>query len=288
METASPQLVGSAIPYSYLGDSHASVIGTLVFEDPATSTRIVTRTSGIRGFCAADVLNSDLTIGDGLAFELRMLRAFQVTKTAPQLSGFRSVMTTYGTEKRPENLELLSNANDFPYVLCVGELDVRHAIQQLANEKIDFAVPFATDGLEQLEPFEARQMVRADKMLTLLGEQFKPLFIGLRLLRNAGLRSIFLHCLTPPTLDDEEALRLHKTPNPAILRYKLTMFVNYLFEAVCRDVGIGFVNTWSAVTERNLLRREFYLDGVHLNREHAKLSVAEVHRQMSRLQAAVS
>jgi hypothetical protein len=288
MTADSLRFTGEAIPYTYLGDSHAGAVGSLVFEDPAAGTRIVTRTCGIWRFVAADVLGPDGAIGNELVGALRTMGALHSSPAFPPLPGFRPVQTTYGREKRPEHLALVESANERAYVLCVGEIDTRYILHRFATEAIDFTVPFATEGLEALPAFEPRQTLRADRMLTFLGDELKPLFVGLRVLYAAGSRSLFLHALPPPTIDDADAEKVFKHPSSARLRYKLAMFVNYLYEAVCRDIGIGFINTWPMVTERNLLRPEFYLDGLHLNREHAKLSVREVHRHMLRLKTPVS
>lgn len=280
-------LVGDAVPYTYIGDSHAGSIGTLVFEDANETTRIVTRTCTIWRFVASDALGADGALGDELVQALRNTGALHTSQAFAPLAGFRPVQTTYGREKRPENVAVLDSASERAYVVCVGEIDTRYILHRFVLERLDFQVPFPIDGLEALPAFEARQTLRADRMLAFLGEEFKPLFVGLRLLRAAGLRTIFLHSLPPPAIDDADAERVLKHPSPARLRYKLAMFVNFLYEAVCRDIGVGFINMWPSVTSANLLRPEYYLDGLHLNREHAKRSVAEVHRQMTSLRAAV-
>ncbi|HET9030588.1 MAG TPA: hypothetical protein VFN49_10440, partial [Candidatus Aquilonibacter sp.] len=214
---------------------------------------------------------------------LRRIAAMHSSPEFPQLPGLRPVATTYGASKRLENVALTSFANEQAYVFNVGEINTRILLQRLVEDQLDFAVPFDTSGLEVLPPFEARQTISADSMLRLLIDVFNPLIRGLRILRDLGLRSIFLHSVPPPAVNDVDSARVMRFNNPALLRYKLVMFVNYLYASVCRELGIGFVNTWPLVTRGNLLQPEFYLDGLHLNRDHSILSVNEVYRQFSAL-----
>jgi hypothetical protein len=283
-----PRFAGEAVPYTYLGDSHAGTIGTLVFDDPCCGKQIVTRVSSIWRFVASDFLGEDGMIGDALMQALRRAGAFQSDPEFAQIPGLRPVLTTYGRENRVEQLALTAGANERPYVLCVGEINARYLLHRLAVDQIDFEVPFPTDGLERLPPFASRQLLRADQMLKILVEEFSGLIRGIRILREAGLRTVFLHALPPPTIDDADAARVYQHPSSARLRYKLTMFVNYLYDLVCRDTGAGYINTWPMVTEGNLLHSDYYLDGLHLNRRHAILSVTEVHRQLFSLRAPVA
>lgn len=280
--------IGDAVPYTYIGDSHAGAIGTLVFEADSGSERVVTRTCGIWRFVAADALGPDGMVGEALVQALRTTGALHSSPQFQPLLGLRPVLTTYGNEKRSENLAPVAAAAERAYVLCVGEIDARYILYRFAGEGVDFQLPFPGDGLERLPTYEPRKVLRADQMLEFLGEEFKPLFVGLRILYAAGLRTVFLHCLPPPAIDDADAERVYKHPSPARLRYKLAMYINFLYRAVCRDIGVGFIDTWEAVTDGNLLKTEFHLDGLHLNREHAKLSVAEVHRQMRALATVAS
>jgi hypothetical protein len=288
MTNAGPlRYLGDAVPYTYLGDSHAGAIGSIVLDDTADGSRVVTRTFGIWRLVAADILGPDGLIGEELVQALRFGGALHSSTTFAPTPGLRPIQTTYGNEKRTEQLALTETANERPYVLCVGEIDTRYILHRFVTEGVDFHLPFSTEGLERLPDFEARQTLRADRMLTYLGEHFKPLFVGLRILHAIGFRTLFLHSLPPPTIDDGDSERVLKHPSPARLRYKLAMFVNYLYEAVCRDVGIGFINMWPSVTDGNLLNPQYYLDGLHLNRDHAILSVCEARRQLAAHRCAV-
>lgn len=278
--------VGDATPYSYIGDSHAGTIGSRIYEDPATGERIVTRLVSIWRFVAADVLSEDGMIGDGLMQALRRSGAFQSSPTLPPLAGLRPVTTIYDRDLKTEYLGLTASANERPYVLSVGEINNRYVLQRLSEDGMDIALPFEAPGLERLPPYESRQTLRADQIIALLMDEYTPLFRGLRIFSETGLRSLYLHSVPPPTPDDSEALRLYRHPSVAAVRYKLALLTNFIFARVCRDLQVGFIDTWKAVTEGNIVRPEFYLDGLHLNERHSLASVREVHRQFRDLRGA--
>ncbi len=265
--------IGEAIPYTYLGDSHSGTIGTRVFEDTVTNARIVTRIAGIWRFVARDVLAADDMIGEQLMQTLRRAGAFHSFPSFPPLPGLRPITTVYGRGQQTEYLALTDFANEYPYVLSVGEIDDRYLLERFVADEIDFEVPFDTTGLERLPEIPSRQTLRVDQATKVMVEAFGPLFRGLKVLRQTGLRSVFLHSIPPPAVDDDDAARVLKHRSPARLRYKIAMFTNFLYEMACRDIGVGFINTWPMVTQGNLLKAEYRLDGLHLNHLHALLSV---------------
>ncbi len=273
-----PRFIGEATPYFYLGDSHA-MVGSLVFD--AVDEHIVTSSHIIRGFAARDLLDSDERLGDDLVQTLRRIGALSSHPDYPAIDGLPKVYSTDGVARIAENLTVTNFANDRPYVLCVGEIDTRYLARWCSKESIDFDLPFAVAGLDRLPAFIAAQRYRADEMLKLLAQHYNPLFRGLRILRAAGVRSVYLHAIPPPTLDDVAAARVIGVEVPARLRYKLAMSVNYIYSVVCADIGMGFIDTWPMVTRDGLLDEEYYLDGFHLNRQHSEVSVREVYRQFT-------
>lgn len=280
------RLKGEATPYFYIGDSHA-MVGSLLFDAPGHETeRLVTSVQLIRGFAARDMLGDYGSLGAAPVDVLRRISAFSSHPDYPPIDGLPLVHSTDGTARLEEHLTLTRFANERPYVFCVGEIDTRYLARWLVTDGVDVELPFAADGLEALPAFQSSRTYRADEFLRVLAQQFHPLFRGLRILHGAGLRSIFLHALVPPSTDDADAERVIGVRVPARLRYKLTMCVNYIFSVVCADIGIALIDTWKLVTKNNLLDPAYYLDGLHLNQKHVELSVAETHRQFTALRAA--
>lgn len=280
LSTVTVEHVGATTPYFYIGDSHAGAIGSHLFRADS-STFIVTALFSIWRFVAQDIVDTDDMIGDSLMQALRRGGAFHSSREFKAIPGLRPVQTYYGKQRQTEYLEVTESSGDYPYVLSVGEINTRYLLQRLAADEMDVEVPFQITGLDELPAYNAQLTIASNRMLPLLLEEFHPLIKGLRILKNAGMRTLFLHSLPPPTIDDQDALRVYKHPSPARLRYKLTMFVNFLYDAICKEIGIGFINTWPMVTRNDLLDSRFYLDGLHLNAEHSKLSVSEVHRQFT-------
>lgn len=273
------ELIGPITPYTYIGDSHAGAIGSLLFH--AEDEYIVTRLYPIWRFVPADFIGEDKLLGESVSEALRRSGALHSFHTFPQIDGFRPVRTWYGSERRVENIAPTEHANNTPYVFSVGEIASRYVLSRLISESLDFATPFATDGLARLSPIGmARRTLSAEEMLRLLVAEYQPLFRGLQILRNVGLRTIFLHSITPPPIDDEYYFRVLNQSCPGQLRYKLAMFVNYMYRRVCADLGVTFIDAWPHVTENDVVRPEFYLDGMHLNQQHSVVSVKLVHRAM--------
>lgn len=231
-------------------------------------------------FVAADVLDGDGFISDSLMQGLRRAGAFHSSPDFVQVPGLRPVLTTYGSEKITERLAPLEMAKERAYVVCVGEINNRYLLKRLVDDGIDFELPFHAAGIDSLSSLEPRQTLTSQQMMRVLLEEFQPLIRGLAILKNAGMTTLFLHSVPPPAVDDDDALRVLRHPSPGQLRYKLAMLVNHIYEAICREIGIGFINMWPQVTVDNLLDQRFYLDGLHLNAEHSKLSVTEAHRQL--------
>lgn len=271
-------LIGDATPYVYFGDSH-STIGNLVLRT-ADGGLIATPTAHIWRFVAQDMLDEDGLVSEAVMQVLRRFVAFHARASNPALPGLRPVHTTYDNRKELENLGVTEVSRERAYILTVGEINARYLLQQFVADEIDFEVPFDCRGIERLSSWNPRKVIGAKAMLQLLADKFSRLFVGLRVLREAGLRTLFLHGVPPPATDDADAKRVLQHDSPGQLRYRLAMYINFLYREVCRDLGVGFIDTWNLVTEGNVLRPEFYLDGLHLNQRHAVLSVTEVHRRI--------
>jgi hypothetical protein len=274
----SPTLLGEATPYTYIGDSHSGAIGTLVFNEGETSNIIVTRPIGIWRLVPRNFLGSDQCVGELVVNALRVSGALHSLRDLPPLEGLRPVTTIYGHEPQQEYLGVTESANTRPYVLMTGEIATRYILDRFTLDRTDFNTPFDVSNLDRLPPYEARRVVSVEEFFSFLAAELSALFKALKILRGHGLRTLFLHALPPPTVEDERCEHVLHKRTPARLRYKIAMAVNYLYRAVCADLDVGFVDTWPLVTENDLLRPEFFLDGIHLNREHSVLSVREVHR----------
>jgi hypothetical protein len=278
-------LIGEGRTYNYIGDSHAYV-GHLVFRAGEDDSNLVTaRPFPIRAFSARSMLDRDGNVADVVVQALMRCRAFHTHRDFEPLPGFRQQYIYYGDSEQFENLKITGFANDQAYVFVVGEVNIRWYTQRLTPD-VDFPVPFSLGAVEALPAKPRHRVVSYAAVLKALADDFTPLFRALRYLRAAGLETVFLHSLPPPTPDDALAERLFKFPSLARSRYKVTMLANYLFRAVCNDIGIGFIDTWQAVTLDNILDPRYSLEGVHLNRDHALLSIQEVHRQFTALERA--
>lgn len=86
-----------------------------------------------------------------------------------------------------------------------------------------------------------------------------------------------IHCLPPRSPDEAAAARwTGDVVVPAPVRAKLTVLANRVLAAFCAETGIPFIDTWAELTESGYLRPEFELDGFHLNRQAALVSLDRI------------
>ena len=276
--------VGDTTPYNYLGDSHA-LISTLMFRDAVSGTYISTPTYTSWGFSGSTFLDSEGFIGTALVEMLRMCSALHASPDFPALPGFRFINTDVGGRMRSEHLQVSQYSKSHPHVLCVGELDVRALLWRLSSDGLDFEVPFALLAVEDLPAPTDAVKIAFGQIAKILMEHLAPALQGLRMLHDAGLTTLYLHSLPPPTLDSEKLSKLIGAQINTQVHYKLVMLANFIYREACADIGVGFIDTWPMVTDGNVRKAEYELDVVHLNRAHACLSVQEVHRQFTKTKA---
>jgi hypothetical protein len=279
--------VGEATPYIYLGDSHA-LIGTLLFEEPQSGRRIATATYTAWGFSARDVFDKTAgLLAPTLIDLLRRCASLHSSYRYSPIPGFPTVRAYEGEQPFDEILQVAKLSDDRPHVLCVGELDVRRFVKTVSEDGIDFTLPFAAEAVDELPSAPIQAHLPFGQVLNYLLETIGPVLRGIRALREGGLRTLYLHSLPPPSLDVDAMTDKFGYSVSLRAYYKLVMLVNFIYRRACAEIGIGFIDTWSAVTEQNLRKPEYGLDIVHLNRAHTILSVQEVHRQFTSIGTAV-
>lgn len=264
----------------YIGDSHA-LIGSLMFDDVERKQRITTATYTHWGFNAYDLCNDEGYIGSTLISILRMSSALHSAPNFPPLNGFPPQLIRVGRWERGENLQVTNFSREHPYVLCVGDLNQRGLVKELSEDRLDIEVPFDIGGVANLERSNYAATVNFDRICTVVTDTFGSILRGLQILRAAGFSTLYLHCLPPPTTDPIGLKRVLGYHVDISVHYKLSMLINLTFARACAQIGVGFIDTWPLVTENELRKPEFELDPIHLNGEHALLSVQEVHRQFT-------
>ena len=160
-----------------------------------------------------------------------------------------------------------------PVVFFAGDMDLHQSIFSKIADKFDFKLPddpfYGVDNSKEMLPFAT---VREQ-----LTSVMSPFFNAMERLRVAHFGRLMIHCLPPRTPDDVSASRWTSgVLIRASIRAKLTLAANRLIGEFCAKYEIPFIDTWPELTEGGYLRREFELDGVHVNREAALISLDKI------------
>lgn len=263
----------------FVGDSHTIIFNGLVFEDRVSNKQRLTRADHHRYFLAHEVSGWGDKIEERLWRSL-LLHDFLGYVPPEHGSKYLPKLTTTQCGAKIEEGLAAGFMHKKPLVLMCGEIDTRNILSQF-KAGTDVELPFAAPQLEALAPFAATRLISADEILAFMRREFAPLFTGLRILKEIGLENLFLHSIPPPALDDDDAERVLTFRRAARVRYKIALLVNWLYAQACADLGIGFLNIWDAVCKQGLLNQDFYLDGLHLNKKAAIVSVNCLHASLS-------
>jgi len=105
-----------------------------------------------------------------------------------------------------------------------------------------------------------------------LEQTFRPLVMGVKHLQTAGFASLMIHALPPRPAQTKEWI----PPEQTELRAKLTVLANRVLKRLADEQGIDVIDIWPEASVNGYLRPELDLDGLHLNREAAVMSLQKI------------
>jgi lysophospholipase L1-like esterase len=274
------RFVSGATPIFMVGDSNAIIFDGLLFECPALFAQpFVTHGVFCRGLMAANfsdasgALNADLlavlfrhalVLGDDASWYALHLAFAQLRPEA-----FRVEL---GRLRHRWKVPANDHVDSRPIALMVGTLDLE-AILRTLPPGCDFALQDRRYTVpDRFEP-AVGPYVPAQLVTDLIADRLKPLALGLRTMRDAGLENVYLHSLHPPPVEDYNYAKMRGVNAQAVLRYKVALTINAQFRALCEREQIRFLDLWSATTRDGALDPRFAYDGDHLNQAAAELSV---------------
>jgi hypothetical protein len=248
------------VPIYVFGDSHALGYSHITLREEVTGTILTTRTkyipSGFTGqsfWSAHGGLNPELLAALEYEGLLRDGRALHFSMDRLSLSIARAT-------EIPQAPPLI--------VISCGEIDVRSALLPLLKNERDFIPPG-----ESLYPHTGKPLVPFDFCQRLVEERMNPLLEGLLKFRSIGFTRTYLHCIVPPTLNEQRFPDLHGYDCPIATRYKAAKLFNDYLSAQCRKRGIPFLDVWPETTRNGYLLPKYELDGVHLCKEATRISL---------------
>lgn len=254
------ELLGAVTPIHMVGESHSLVFSNLLFRPEGAQESYLCKTRFLPVLKAAEYsagndLSADYVhalIAEGIVDSSLRPAFLHAEPSAAFLAGM-PVMSP-------------------PMVLFAGDLDMHQLFRQIGGS-YDFILPddpcYGTDKAKQILPY-------SDVEGHISGF-LNPFFNAVRLLKAVGFSRMMIHCIPPRTPDNAAAS--HWTGGiiiDAAVRAKLTLLANRQIAAFCAEAGIAFIDTWPDLTENGLLRPEFELDGAHINRQSALISLEKI------------
>jgi len=260
----SVEIIGAVTPIHMIGESHSLIFSNILFRPSGSEDSYLCRTrffSSLRArqYSVGDELSDDYV--DGLVAEGLLDRAYRpVHQYAEPSATFLAGMP------------LMSP----PMVLFAGDLDLHELLRQVGDQ-FDFLLP--DDPGYGVDP--TRQIMTYAQVRDHIAGFLAPFCNAVAQLKAASFDRVMIHCLPPRTPDNDAAARwTDGIVIGAPFRAKLTLLANRLLAEYCEMAGIGFIDTWPDLTENGYLRPEFELDGVHINRKSAMISLDRIADQL--------
>lgn len=242
-----------------IGDSHSIIYRNLLFRRGASEKLFQCRTRFMPKVAAKVFF--DIERGGFNPEVLDALRAEGLLKQ--DFSPAHIVVdaaTTSGSwmERRP----ILQPA----IVFFGGDMDLVALIRQMPG--FDFELP-------DDETYGADRSLRP-LALNILLEQlesiFVPMLAGVKRLRQAGFSNLMVHALPPRAAD----ARFWAGPGQGAVRAKLTVLANRVLARLAHEADIPLIDIWQETSQDGFLRPEYDLDGLHLTRAAALISLEKV------------
>ncbi|MDP7034961.1 MAG: hypothetical protein QF752_10765 [Planctomycetota bacterium] len=262
-------LVDRPVPIFMIGDSHCLIYSDLVLRDRISKRLFLTRSRYCRGTSSSRFVDAQKNLHPPIAQALisenlldEHFQPFHLSKSP----GSKAIDIAAEKQWRDPIL-----------VFFAGDIDLRSIfLKELGEGCHDFELPFEASGLDGFEPVPNRQIIPSQLVLQLAEKLVLPLFQGLIGLAKMGFSNIYLHNLPPQTVDDDHYEKVNGYRCPAIIRYKATLFFNYLFRNYSAQSDIRFLDVYDDVTTEGRVDPAYELDGVHLNRRAALLTLEKV------------
>ncbi len=154
-------------------------------------------------------------------------------------------------------------------VIFLGEADLQVIISQISG--FDFELP---DDPGYGIDFDS-DPIDYDSVWQEVKNRFDPLVEAVESLRHYFPRLMW-HGLPPRCRDDAKATRWSGSRSAARMRAKVTLMANRLLKSACARSGIPFIDVWDELSLDGYLRPDMDLDGLHLARPAADVSMRAV------------
>ncbi len=254
-------LMNKPISMFFIGDSHTIIYNNLLLRNDWLDNSIITRSSYLGGIQAENFIDINGQIRNDVIQSL--FHFGLITKTGKILHLSNSLETN-------SILRASDTSHRVPIIIfSVGEIDIRNKILRQFGDVFDFLMPqsFALSDLYNCIKV-SNDYISTGIIRELIKNTFAPLVKGLSILKKSGFTRTYLHCLPPPTQDNEKFFEMNNYYFNRALHTKIVYFCNETLKSMCSDCGITFIDTWKKTTNDNgFLNDEYNLDHNHLNKK---------------------
>lgn len=276
-ETPSVTLQQRLEPVYCLGDSHCNLFNYLLFDSPTGP--LLCKSLFIRYFDAAHFMQAPGEIHP--AVQQALEQEFLLHKAERMYDEL-------------QNQLILRRASQPPVVLVFcGYIDL-HRLYQTFQNKYLIPGPHSPNTHSETGPdtgpdtptgFFAESELNAGQLYvpyrqieSHVRNELQGIAQGLQWLKATGFR-VALHELPPPGNSDHSFEQISGFACHFQNRLQLTRWVNRSLAEICQQVDVPLISLWDQVWDGKQLKSEYLLDGIHLNRAAATLSMQQLWQQ---------
>lgn len=275
MNRQSLEFISRPFPLYMIGDSHSLIFKDLLFKDNQLNQYFITRDRYCPGVVAQNFTDAKRELHHSLQ---HMLYAEKLL--VPYEKGMKPLHSHTSEYAEDLTRAMESHRSEPHLVIFAGELDLRHIFLKQFTLQQDFVLPpdiaVKCSALHTLPSPSNPEIVVYDLVLKLASQILDPLFTGIKQLKAMGFKQLYLHSVPPPTLDDQRFQQVNQFYCSALMRYKSALLFNHLIQKCCQQETIEFIDLWPDVTIDGILSQQFSLDGIHLNKAAAFITVEKV------------
>ena len=257
------ELLGNVTPILMFGESHSLAFRNILFRPSWSAENFMCRTSHIPALIA-----SEFSVGAG--------------GISPLLADGLKAEGMLDVHLRPSFLYMDPSAAYIagapviapPLVFFSGDTEMVVGLIKQLGHVYDFELPddpgYGVDRSKQPIPYA---VIHAQ-----VAKIIEPFVRAVALLRAHQFSRTMIHCIPPRNIsDDKAAVFTGGDTTPATVRSKLVMVANRQIAAACAQSGIGYIDIWPETVDADgFLRPEYELDGIHVNRKAALISLDKI------------
>ncbi|MES2128343.1 MAG: hypothetical protein V4463_13830 [Pseudomonadota bacterium] len=256
------ELLGNVTPILMIGESHSLAFKNILFRPLWSTENFICRTSFIPALVASEFSVGGSGINPLLADGLKAEGLLDVHLRPSFLYMDPSAAYIAGAPVIAP-----------PLVFFSGDTEMVGLIKML-GQTYDFELPddpgYGVDRSKQPIPYAA---IHAQ-----VAKIIDPFMRAVALLHAHQFSRTMVHCIPPRNISDKKAaVFTGDETTPASVRSKLVIVANRLIASACAQSGLGYIDIWpETIDAAGYLRPEFELDGIHVNRKAALISLDKI------------